>query len=129
MEIATEIANANKKLIQQCDIILANLSPFRGIEPDSGTVWECGYGEALGKYIYAYSTNRRDLKEKVIEFQGLEKNAEYCKDDMFIEDFELSDNLMFADKIIADSFIECLEIIKNDFKNKKTILKKLKKLN
>ena len=34
--------------------MLANLEPFRGSEPDSGTAFEVGYALALGKPVYAY---------------------------------------------------------------------------
>ena len=37
-EIALKIQEAKKHMIHACDIVIANLSPFRGPEPDSGTV-------------------------------------------------------------------------------------------
>ena len=63
-EIALKIQEANKQMIHACDIVIANLSPFRGPEPDSGTVWEVGYAQAFGKKVVGYSTDRRTLKEK-----------------------------------------------------------------
>ena len=45
---ANSIREANMKMIQQADYVLANLCPFRGFEPDSGTVFEVGYATALG---------------------------------------------------------------------------------
>ena len=63
-EIAQKIQEANKQMIHMCDIVIANLSPFRGPEPDSGTVWEVGYAQAFGKKVVGYSTDRRTLKEK-----------------------------------------------------------------
>lgn len=48
------IFEADTELIHQCDIVIANMNEFRGKEPDSGTVWECGYAHALGKEIYLY---------------------------------------------------------------------------
>ena len=34
--------------------MIANLAPFRGHEPDSGTVFEVGFATALGKPVVAY---------------------------------------------------------------------------
>lgn len=41
------IALANMDMIQRCDIVLANLEPFRGPSADTGTVWECAYAKGL----------------------------------------------------------------------------------
>ena len=51
-KIAQDIFVANVKLIQEADIVIANLNTFRGKEEDSGTIWECGYATALGKDVY-----------------------------------------------------------------------------
>ena len=53
-KLAEKIRRANIELIHQADIIMANLNPFRGIEPDSGTVYEVGFAEALGKPVFGY---------------------------------------------------------------------------
>ena len=37
-KIAQDIFIANKKMIDSCDIVIANLNQFRGQEADSGTV-------------------------------------------------------------------------------------------
>ncbi|MDR1487896.1 MAG: nucleoside 2-deoxyribosyltransferase, partial [Deltaproteobacteria bacterium] len=42
------IAQFNLELIKKSKMVIANLNPFRGNEPDSGTVFECGYAVALG---------------------------------------------------------------------------------
>ena len=48
-EQALWIYQANLNLIAEADAVLANLNPFRGAEPDSGTAFELGYAAALGK--------------------------------------------------------------------------------
>jgi nucleoside 2-deoxyribosyltransferase len=45
--------NINK--IKDCDIIVANINPFRGACVDDGTAFEIGFGYALGKKIYGYA--------------------------------------------------------------------------
>ena len=44
----------NIHYIDSSDYVVANLNPFRGREPDSGTCFEIGYAYALGKKIYGY---------------------------------------------------------------------------
>lgn len=53
-ERAQHICAANLEWIRNADAVLANLCSFRGLEPDSGTVFEVGYAVALGKPVAAY---------------------------------------------------------------------------
>jgi len=96
-KIAQDIYQANTEMIKDADIIIANLNPFRGKEPDSGTVWECGYGYALGKEVYGY---REDNSSYLDTFQDDEKslkNGFYVDNHgRMIEDFDHSLNLMLA---------------------------------
>ena len=102
-EIAQKIQEANNQMIHTCDMVIANLSPFRGPEPDSGTVWEVGYAQAFGKKVFGYSTDRRTLKEKTQAMLELGE-SDVDREGMVIEDFGLSHNLMFANCMVADSF-------------------------
>ena len=110
-ETAKMIREANVKLIASCDIVMANLNPFRGLEPDSGTVYEVGYAAALGKKVYAYAADLRPMIERVREQQMLSEDAELCQEGKIIEDFGLSHNLMMLDLLVADSAEGCLAYI------------------
>jgi len=108
-EVAKEIFLANKKMIDSCDIVIANLNPFRGKEADSGTVWECGYGFAKGKKVYGYM---QELKPYIENFSNEEKLTCKDKNGMFIEDFDLPINLMIAcsiKKMIEGGFEDVLK--------------------
>jgi nucleoside 2-deoxyribosyltransferase len=118
-DIAQQIYEANKRLINECDIVVANLNPFRGKEPDSGTVWECGYATGLGKKVYAYIEQEQqyiesfsdDEKKKQQQVGGIYVD----NNEMTIEDFEHPFNLMIAcsvDEIIIGDFKNALESIK-----------------
>ncbi|WP_333804885.1 nucleoside 2-deoxyribosyltransferase [Sulfurospirillum sp.] len=107
-EIAETIRFANQAMIRTCDIVIANLSPFRGPEPDSGTVWEVGYAQGLGKKVVAYSIDLRTLKEKTQDILNL-GDSNYDAEGMDIEDFGLTHNLMFAHTVVASSFEACLK--------------------
>lgn len=109
-EIALKIQEANKQMIHACDIVIANLSPFRGPEPDSGTVWEVGYAQAFGKKVLGYSTDLRTLKEKTQALLDLGE-SDVDRAGMVIEDFGMSHNLMFAQCVVADSFEGCLKYV------------------
>lgn len=107
-DIAMKIQRANQAMIEKCDMVIANLSPFRGPEPDSGTVWEVGYAQGLGKKVLAYSSNRDSIKKRTQTMLAL-GDASHDREGLVIEDFGLSHNLMFASLVIADSFEECLK--------------------
>ncbi len=97
-EIADFIYHSNIKLINQCDAVLANMSPFRGPSMDIGTGFEIGYAAALKKPIFGFSCMPKfysDLKHcdyfsRVKKFQKVKENI----DEYGIESFGLSDNLM-----------------------------------
>lgn len=108
--MASAIRDANMAMIASCDVVIANLSPFRGPEPDSGTVFEIGYALALKKDVIAYSSDRRSLKERTQSMLNLGASA-VDHDNLSIEDFDLSHNLMFAHLIQASTFEEALALL------------------
>ena len=96
-EAALKIYHCNIKLMQSCDLIIANMTPFRSPSLDAGTAFEIGYMTALGKPIFGYSNDGRLYNERVIN-----KTSETLDDrGMFIEDFEMRDNLMLEGAIIT----------------------------
>lgn len=90
-EKAEWIKNENLDMIRQSTAVLANLKPFRGLEPDSGTAFECGFAEALAKPVWAILDSSDTLLQQVAHTSdGL------CPDGMVVEDFDLPRNLMLA---------------------------------
>lgn len=108
-ELARNIKAGNIELIKSCDIVIANLAPFRGPEPDSGTVWEVGFAQGLGKVVIGYCADRRDLKTKTQEILVLAPSSSRDRQDLEIEDFGLTHNLMYADIVLSQNFDQCLE--------------------
>jgi nucleoside 2-deoxyribosyltransferase len=43
------------EMMEDCDIIIANLTPFRGASADAGTLIEVGWFLGRGKPVYGYS--------------------------------------------------------------------------
>ncbi|ROT46062.1 nucleoside 2-deoxyribosyltransferase [Pusillimonas sp. NJUB218] len=90
-QTASAIAQANMRMIAQADGVIANLEPFRGAEPDSGTVFEVGVAVALGKPVWVYFPWAGDLRQQVThDDQG------HCTQGWLVEDFSLPRNLMLA---------------------------------
>lgn len=97
---AEGIFKANIALIAEADVVIANLNPFRGLEPDSGTAFEVGCAIALGKRVIGYLSDARPAVDKLAEhFNGSLPGAEgrpIDPDGMFIENFGLPLNLMLG---------------------------------
>lgn len=116
-ETAKVIFEANINLIQNSDIVIANLNDFRGKEADSGTVWECGYASALGKEVYAYMDNTNTYINRFSEDEKhLDESINTVVDTegKIIEDFDLPINLMLGcsiKNIIQGDFEEILKRI------------------
>ncbi|RUS42851.1 nucleoside 2-deoxyribosyltransferase [Cohnella sp. AR92] len=93
-ETATAIFEGNVRLVNRADIVIANLNPFRGSEPDSGTVFECGLAYGLGKKLYGFVTDRRTMEERL--HPDIDPATGLHKDGMTVENFDLPINLMLS---------------------------------
>ncbi len=93
MPSAFQIAISNTELIRQCDIVLADVQPFRGTEPDSGTVFEIGYAKALGKAVVTYNNPINSYQERLEEWDY--KHC-YGTPNFQPEAFGLKQNLMIS---------------------------------
>jgi len=70
------------ELMDSCDLVIANLTPFRGPSMDVGTAIEMGYMHGCGKPVFAYTNVAADYAERV------------QPDAFTVEPFGLVDNLM-----------------------------------
>lgn len=104
---ADAIFKKNLEMIDGCDIVAANLNPFRG-EMDCGTAFEIGYAYAIGKPVYGYMMDVRSQTER---HQGL-----IDKDGFTVENFGYPLNLMIAcsTDIVEGTLEECLKKITED---------------
>ncbi|ANF59146.1 nucleoside 2-deoxyribosyltransferase [Halotalea alkalilenta] len=83
------IFHKNLALLDRAELVVANLSPFRGPSADAGTIWEIGYAFARGVPVFAWSDCPGDYRSRVVD------------DGLRIEDFDGFDNLMISESIIA----------------------------
>lgn len=102
-----KIAWANEKLIDSCDIVIANITPWHGLHADVGTCLEIGYARAKGKRIYAYSHTdtklqierlRRYFLSVTQDEQGFQRES---YEGTLLEDFGMVDNLMIEGSVLG----------------------------
>lgn len=97
---AAEIYRANLAQIAAADLLIANLNPFRGFEPDSGTVFEVGYAVAAGKPVLAYVDDDRPLADRLAGHLGCDLlylgERLVDSDGMSVENHGLPLNLMLG---------------------------------
>ncbi len=97
---APGIFSANIALIRAANAVLANLEPFRGCEPDSGTCVEVGFALALGKPVVGYLQTWESTVERVARLWGGHPENGTARavdrDNWHVEDFGLPLNLMLA---------------------------------
>jgi nucleoside 2-deoxyribosyltransferase len=107
-EVGICISAVNEDLIRNCEIVIANITPFRGPSADVGTAYEMGFAHALGKLVLAYTNVALPFTERTIE--ALDGHVNRSDDGrlrdvqgMFIEENGLTDNLMIDGCINSNS--------------------------
>lgn len=110
--LAGWIYRANTALIRECDLVMANLNPFRGAEPDSGTAFEVGYAVALGKSVWGYTGQAGALVQQV-SCTSAPGSRHVDGKGYLVEDFGLNLNLMLAcsAQVVVGDARACLDAI------------------
>ena len=103
--ISRLIFAGNVALMGNADLVIANLTPFRGPSADAGTVFEMGLMMGMGKLVLGYTNGTSDLLTRTRKLDHRSRfdegmNAWVDCVGMVIEDFGQADNLMIT---------ECLE--------------------
>ena len=122
-DVSMAIFEANRAMIDSCDIVIANLNSFRGTEPDSGTIWEVGYAIGKGKKVLGYIDNpeleyidrvKLDIRKNNQSF-SFKNGILYDENGMAVEDFKNPLNLMIAKSVegIYPSFESALNSLNN----------------
>ncbi|SMF60212.1 Nucleoside 2-deoxyribosyltransferase [Tistlia consotensis] len=100
-DLAARIFDLNRALIRSADVLIANMTPFRGPSMDVGTAFEVGFADALGRPVYGYANVEAPFLERVAgalpdgarrDESGRHRDAH----GMEIEDFGLFENLMIG---------------------------------
>lgn len=108
-EAAWRIYDGNVAMMRAADLLIANLTPFRGPSADAGTAFEVGFMRALGKPVFAYANVALSYPERVRGWLGgaLVPHAAATEDHhgLAIEDFGLKDNLMLEGAALSGAFL------------------------
>lgn len=94
--LARRIYDANIAMMESCDAIVANLTPFRGPNADDGTAFELGWFAARGRTIMAYLNDPRLLFERTASQDG------WDAEDQQVENFGWPLNLMLVASVEAN---------------------------
>ena len=97
------IFRANRALIDTCDALIANLTPFRGPGMDVGTAFELGYMRGRGRPVFGYTNSHLTLFDRTLKHdrKGFRRRKDpdakmlfEDQDQLGVEQFELFENLM-----------------------------------
>ena len=94
---AMAIFHKDVAMMEACDIIIANLTPFRGASADSGTLVELGWFLGRGRPIFGYSNSATLFAERS------RKHVEATPDPhpgLVVHGFGLPDNLMIPSAVL-----------------------------
>jgi nucleoside 2-deoxyribosyltransferase len=99
------IALRNEAQIRSADLMIANLTPFRGPSADVGTVYEVAMMRTLGRPVFGYATTTVGFARRTATFaSGVVAGVDGSLRDgegLLIEQFGLFDNLMIEAGIVA----------------------------
>jgi nucleoside 2-deoxyribosyltransferase len=88
------IFEVDRDMVVECDGLVADFTPFRGPSADSGTVWELGFAQGLGRAVAAFSRDRRDY--------GVRLNETFADDLQRAHgSFAMADNVMLVGSNLA----------------------------
>ena len=93
------ISAIDEQMMDSADAIIANLTPFHGINADTGTCYELGYMCAQGKRAYAYTNVAANLRDRTAGYYNGDIHTDAAgrlrgADGLAVEDMDMADNLM-----------------------------------
>ncbi len=96
-ECAAKIRLHDLRHLQNCEGVLANVSPYLGLEPDSGTAYEMGYAAALGLPVIGYTFDGLLTHERAARAgRPIGPDGREAQEGLLLENFGLVANLMLA---------------------------------
>lgn len=111
MECGIRIAAANERLIDSCDVVIANITPFRSQNADPGTVFELGYARAKGKKLLAYSHGGSRHVERIAQLYAVKEDGAFLRErdtGLSIDDFGMVENAMIDGGISLSNGVICV---------------------
>jgi nucleoside 2-deoxyribosyltransferase len=96
-EVWRTIFRRNLVMMEECDIIIANLTPFRGPSADAGTLIEVGWFLGRSRPIFGYSNSAAGFAARSLRHVAAVPDSVAG---MAIERFGLPDNLMIPGALL-----------------------------
>lgn len=98
-QFGENISAIDEKMMNSADAVIANLTPFRGLHADTGTVFELGFMCGQGKPAFAYSNVKANHYERIVAYYAgrvavAPDGRLRGPDGLSVEDFEMNENLM-----------------------------------
>lgn len=95
-EVAEAIYKGNVKMIDECDVVLASIAPFRGVHMDPGTAFEIGYAIAKNKPVYCYTPHASESIVDRLDYWEEDNGVFLDEENMIVENFGETENLMIT---------------------------------
>ena len=105
-QIGWKISRSNEALMMKCDLVIANITPFRGPSADVGTAFEMGFMRALGRPVLAYTNCAEPFFSRTLALVGDGRGPEIDSTTrdrwgMSIENYGFVDNLMLEGAVLS----------------------------
>jgi nucleoside 2-deoxyribosyltransferase len=97
LEVWRAIYEKDVAMMEQSDLIIANLTPFGGASADAGTLIEVGWFLGKGKPIFGYSNTPENFESRMRKQLGEHSG-------LSIEGFHLPDNLMIVGAVQSGGY-------------------------
>ena len=106
----------DRSFLDDCDIVIADVNPFRGGEPESSTIFDLGIAFAKKKKIYTHVHDMRDVIHKYPYAHYNENGKVIDEHGLKYADGYTLGNLMYMvpGKMVEGGFIECLRTLMID---------------
>jgi len=104
-QFGLNISEIDESFMNRADGVIANLTPFRGIAADPGTVFELGYMCGAGKIVACYTNVAETHYQRTLAWYDgqLSRDAEgrmRGPDGHSLEDFDMIENLMLHGGVV-----------------------------
>jgi nucleoside 2-deoxyribosyltransferase len=116
-ELGHRIFERCVEVMDECGVIIANMTPFRGISMDVGTAVEVGYMYGRGCPVFGYTNVATDYFERVrddgflVETFGFVDNL-MCEGPVWRSGHEVVRTAVTGDRLLTDltGFERCVEL-------------------
>jgi nucleoside 2-deoxyribosyltransferase len=69
-QFGENISKVDEQMMNSAEAVIANLTPFRGLHADTGTVFELGFMCGQCKAAFAYSNVKTNHYQRIVDYYG-----------------------------------------------------------